>query len=48
MSEYREIATPSRTKEILLKQDIKFGDIYVFKRKDNNNNNEPNQDLNNE
>ena len=39
-----------KEKEILLKQDIKFGDIYVFKRKDNNNNNnnEPNQDLNNE
>ena len=28
-----------KEKEILLKQDIKFGDIYVFKRKDNNNNN---------
>ena len=25
-----------KEKEILLKQDIKFGDIYVFKRKDNN------------
>ena len=38
-----------KEKEILLKQDIKFGDIYVFKRKDNNNNNnESNQDLNNE
>ena len=39
-----------KEKEILLKQDIKFGDIYVFKRKDNNNNNnnEANQDLNNE
>ena len=35
-----------KEKEILLKQDIKFGDIYVLKRKDNNN--EPNQDLNNE
>lgn len=38
-----------KEKEILLKQDIKFGDIYVFKRKeDNNNNNESNQELNNE
>lgn len=38
-----------KEKEILLKQDIKFGNIYVFKRKDNNNNNnEANQDLNNE
>ena len=34
-----------KEKEILLKQDIKFGDIYVFKRKEENNNN---QDLNNE
>ncbi|TXJ46514.1 segregation and condensation protein A [Brachyspira pilosicoli] len=39
-----------KEKEILLKQDIKFGDIYVFKRKEdnNNNNNESNQELNNE
>ena len=40
-----------KEKEILLKQDIKFGNIYVFKRKEednNNNNNEANQDLNNE
>ena len=39
-----------KEKEILLKQDIKFGNIYVFKRKEdnNNNNNKANQDLNNE
>ena len=38
-----------KEKEILLKQDIKFGNIYVFKRKEeDNNNNEANQDLNNE
>ena len=33
-----------KEKEILLKQDIKFGDIYVFKRKDNNNNNNNNNE----
>lgn len=38
-----------KEKEILLKQDIKFGNIYVFKRKEeDNNNNKANQDLNNE
>ena len=37
-----------KEKEILLKQDIKFGDIYVFKRKEEDNNNKANQDLNNE
>lgn len=37
-----------KEKEILLKQDIKFGNIYVFKRKEEDNNNKANQDLNNE
>ncbi len=36
-----------KEKEILLKQDIKFGDIYVFKRKDNNNNNNNNNNESN-